>query len=55
MYLQSGRGVSLSNLMLFYGQTIAATSSFLLFQAVEASFMGNNTMVIVPRYIINAR
>ena len=42
------------NLMLHYGQTTAATSSFLLFQAAEASLVGNDTLVIVPRYIINA-
>ena len=47
--LQDVRGVHLSNLMLHYEQTIAAASSFLLFQAAEASLVGNNTMVIVPR------
>ena len=49
VYLQDVRGVHLSNLMLHYEQTIAAASSFLLFQAAEASLMGNNTMVIVSR------
>ena len=43
------RGVHLSNLMLHYEQTTAAASSFLLFQAAEASLVGNNTMVIVFR------
>lgn len=40
MYLQDVRGVHLSDLMPHYGQTIAATSTFLLPQAVEASLVG---------------
>lgn len=47
--LRDVRRVNLSNLMLHCGQIIAATSSFLLFHAIEASLVGNNTVVIVPR------
>lgn len=48
VYSQDVRGVNLSTPMLHGEQIIAATSSFLSFQALEASGMRNNTVVIVP-------
>ena len=48
VYSQDVRGVNLSNPVLHCGQIIVATSSFLLFQALEASRVRNNTIVIVP-------